>query len=170
MKNKPCVCFFYLSDVHFCRETDLGWFTNTVRDVRQWKYVKLKYIRFADQRGYRCKRRKQVCSHLSFRKNFDTIFFLIFPIFLYECRLLVTCDEDSICYKKEARKTHSNDAILYEWFERLRRLHLSDGILRMNAQFYQSASDYISSISAITLTANAIKIIVPMVWFEFDRE
>lgn len=47
-------------------------------------------------------------------KKFDTILFLIFPIFLYECRLLVTCDKDSICYKKEARKTHTNDAILYE--------------------------------------------------------
>lgn len=66
----PVLCpFFY-------RESDLGWFAHT---VRKWKYVKFKYIRFADQRGYRCKRGKQVCSiDFPFAMNLIPFFIIIF--------------------------------------------------------------------------------------------
>lgn len=51
---------FALFNVFF-RWIRLGWIIHT---VREWKYVEDKYIRFVNQRGHRCKRRKQVCQRI----------------------------------------------------------------------------------------------------------
>lgn len=46
----------------------LGWLIHT---ARKWEYVKIKHIRFIDQCGYWCKRRKQVCSFSKFKPKWQ---------------------------------------------------------------------------------------------------